>query len=117
MAAPAPEIPRIRPEALKALMDTGQVVTIVDAREAEDYFASPLTILGAIQVPPDQIARFYQQIPREQPVVVFCEGPPESASTRVARFLVGHGYTDVRVLEGGFTAWEAFGYPTEPRMS
>ncbi len=117
MVTPTSAIPRIRPEALKALMDTGQAVTIVDAREAEDYFSSPLTILGAIQVPPDQIAQFYCQIPREQPVVVFCEGPPGGASTRVAQFLRSHGYADVRVLDGGFTAWEAFGYPTEPRSS
>lgn len=117
MVAPAHAVPRIRPEALKALLDMGQAVTVVDVREAEDYFASPLTILGALQIPPEQIDRHFQQIPRDHPVVLFCEGPREATSTRVARFLVSHGYPDVRVLEGGFNAWEAFGYPTEPRNS
>lgn len=72
MAVQAQAVPRIIPEALKALMDTGQAVTIVDVRQPEAYFESPLTILGAIRIPPDEIAQRYQEIPRDHLVVTFC---------------------------------------------
>jgi len=115
MAVQAQAVPRISPEALAALIDTGQALTIVDVRPPEAFFESALTILGAIQIPPDEIPRRYHEIPRDRLVVAFCEGPPETESTRAAQFLVSHGYSNVKVLEGGFNAWEALGYPTAPR--
>jgi 3-mercaptopyruvate sulfurtransferase SseA len=33
----------------------------------------------------------------------------------VARKLMGMGYTNVRVLKGGWLEWEKAGYPTEEK--
>lgn len=115
MVAQSQSIRWIRPEALMALMDENQPVTVLDVRDPEGYFSSPLTILGAYRYPPDQIDRFYQQLPRDRLVVVVCDSPHQQTSTRVAQFLASHGFADVRVLEGGFNAWEALEYPTQPR--
>ncbi len=56
-----------------------------------------------------------QGLTRETPVVVYDEsfGP---LSAQLAWLLVHYGHTDVRVVEGGWEAWEASGGPvsTEP---
>jgi len=31
----------------------------------------------------------------------------------VAEILIGKGFTDVKVMDGGFPAWERAGYPIE----
>lgn len=116
MSAPSPRmIPRISPEALNALFDERQAVAVVDVREPADYTSSPLTILGAIQFPPDDVSRRYHEIPRHVPVVVFGADAQETASLRVAQFLSEHGYSDISLLVGGFDAWESLGYPTEDK--
>ncbi|MGH2457913.1 MAG: rhodanese-like domain-containing protein [Chloroflexota bacterium] len=72
MVVQAQSVPRITPEALKALIDQHRTVTIVDVRQPGAYFESPLTILGAIRIPPDQIDQRFQEIPRDHLVVTFC---------------------------------------------
>lgn len=72
MAVQAQQVPRITPEALKALIDQGQSVTIVDVRQPDAYIQSPLTILGAIRIPPDEIENRLREIPRGELVVTFC---------------------------------------------
>jgi rhodanese-related sulfurtransferase len=73
MASTAPQnVPRMTPEKLKALIDTEQAISIVDVRQPAAYNSSPLTILGAIRIPPDEIPQRYQEIPRNQPVITFC---------------------------------------------
>ena len=72
MAVQPQTVPRITPEALKARMDTGQAMIVVDVRQPGSYFESPLTILGAMRLPPDEIARRSQDIPRGDLVVTFC---------------------------------------------
>jgi len=57
---------------LKALIDQRRTVTIVDVRQPAAYFESPLTILGAIQIPPDEIENRFREIPRDELVVTFC---------------------------------------------
>lgn len=115
MAVQAQEVPRITAEALKALMDTRQAVEIIDVRLPDAYFSSPVTILGALRIPPDQISQWYQSIPRAPLIVTFCTERHEAVSVRVAHYLLSHGFPHVEVLQGGFYAWEALGYPTAPR--
>jgi len=116
MASTAPQqAPRTRAEELRALMDEDQATTVVDVRQPASYNSSPLTILGAVRIPPDEIAQRYREIPPDQPVVTFCTGPHETTSARVARFLLEHGYRHVSALQGGFNTWEALGYPTEEK--
>ena len=115
MAASAPAIRRVTPQELLARLQSQQTVTILDVREPADYFSSPLTILGAIAIPPNEVARHLHEIPRDQLVVAFAGLPPEGASARVVRFLVARGYSRAAVLAGGFNAWEALDYPTMPK--
>lgn len=115
MANPAPEIRRISPEALKALLDGMKPVTIVDVRAAADYFSSPLTILGALTIAPDRFAQASREIPRSAPIVLFDGGPTDDSAPRCAAILQRHGYANVAVLDGGWNGWIGRDYPTVPR--
>jgi len=106
---------RISAEELRALLDAHQEVMIIDIRPPEAFFSSPLTILGAICIAPEEIGQRYARLPHHRRVVVVGEGPPDRATLSAARFLASHGFRRVAILEGGFTRWEALEYPTEPR--
>ena len=105
-------IARISPAALAAIFERGQAVTVVDARDPEDFFSSPLTILGAIAIPLDQIRSHLGRLTTGEPIVVFDACPGNRTSERVARQIRTLGFDDVRVLEGGFIAWEGLELPT-----
>jgi len=73
MASTAPQhIPQISPEAVRARMDEGRAVTVIDVRQPAAYNSSPLTILGALRLPPDEISQRYREIPADHPIVTFC---------------------------------------------
>ena len=64
------EIPRTSPEAVKAKMDTGANITIVDARSKADYEQSH--IAGAISIPLEEIAQRYKELNSDNEVVLYC---------------------------------------------
>lgn len=115
MAAPAPEVRWMQPEALKALMDRMQAVTIVDVREPAAFFSSPLTILGAMKIAPGAFAHRWVEIPRDDPVILFGADPHDPNGPRCANLLAQHSYPDVSVLQGGWNGWISRDYPTMPR--
>ena len=63
-----------------------------------------------VRVAYDRIEENLDRLPRRKttPVVVYCRSGAMSAIA--ARTLVRLGYTDVRDLPGGMTAWEEAGY-------
>jgi len=63
------EVPRISPEELKARLDNGEAILIVDAR-------SPITfemehIAGAISVPDYEVESRLAEFPRDQEIVFY----------------------------------------------
>lgn len=116
MASTAPQqVRRASPAELLALMDEGQPVTVVDVCQPPSYDSSLLTILGAIRIPLDEIARRYREISPDHPVITFCACRREATSAWVTQFLLNHGYRHVWALQAGFDAWEALEYPAEER--
>jgi membrane protein DedA with SNARE-associated domain len=65
-------IARIAPEELKAQLDAGQMVTIVDLRHRLDYESESEVIPGAIHFTPDELAARHGEIPRDRDVVLYC---------------------------------------------
>jgi rhodanese-related sulfurtransferase len=45
--------------------------------------------------------------------VVYCSSPEEKTSLDVARSLIEKGFTNVRVLKGGWLVWEAANLPVQ----
>ena len=103
------DVPAIRPEELKAMMDSGTRVQVIDARPKHYFTRSPEIMTGAVWRDPDRLEDWAGQLSKEEPVVVFC----------VYGFHVGCGMAaalrkeglDARYLLGGHSAWKAIGGP------
>ena len=54
---------------------------------------------------------------KEKKIVVYGETISKPYDLEVADKLLLRGYRNVRVLEGGLTAWEAMGYPVEGKAT
>jgi len=54
---------------------------------------------------------------KDKEIVVYGNTLSRPYDLEIAEKLLLRGYTDVKVLEGGLAAWEANGYPVEPKVS
>ncbi len=103
--------PEMTVEELKAALETGARLTIVDIREAEEY--AFWHIPGSLNLPVYEALRSGEteapaarlaQLPRERPVLTVCR--LGIMSRRAADLLAARGF-DVRSLRGGIRAWSA----------
>jgi len=65
-------IARISPEELKAKLDGGQDVLIVDVRDRLDFEAEPTIITGALHMAIEELDNRHHEIPREREIVLYC---------------------------------------------
>jgi membrane protein DedA with SNARE-associated domain len=65
-------IARITPDELKAKMDLGESVFVVDLRHRVEVQAEPTGIPGALHLDPGELDRAAGTIPRDRDVVVYC---------------------------------------------
>lgn len=66
------EVSRITAGELKAALDRGEEVFIVDLRHPLDFLAYPFTIGPALRMAPAELEQRHQEIPRERDIVVYC---------------------------------------------
>jgi rhodanese-related sulfurtransferase len=108
-----PPPPRVSVAALKAGYDNPATrPVILDVRPASDYADGH--IAGALSLPADTVEALVKTVPRDKPVVLYCQCPDEGESIGVAEKLYsdyGYSYTNLTVLQGGWSAWTAAGYP------
>ena len=112
------QIARITPEELKAKIDSGEDVIIVDLRHALDFEAQPETIPGALHMDAADLEEASGVIPRDREIVLFCACPNEVTAARLALLLRSKGITRIRPLAEGYEGWRSRGFPmsrpTEP---
>ena len=89
-------------------------VTVLDVRSAAEFAAGHL--LGAINIPIDELARRMKEIPRSRQIVAYCRGPYCIFSYEAVAELRKHGYKALR-LQDGYPEWKAFGLPVESTPS
>jgi hypothetical protein len=65
-------IGRIRPEELKARLDAGEEIVIVDLRSSLDFEAEPETIPGSMRIDGDDLVNQHEKIPHDRDVILFC---------------------------------------------
>lgn len=65
-------VARITPEELKAMLDTGEQIQILDLRHSIEFEAEPLTIPGALRMDPDQLEEQQKEIQRDRDVILYC---------------------------------------------
>jgi membrane protein DedA with SNARE-associated domain/rhodanese-related sulfurtransferase len=104
---------RLEPEELKAHIDSGEPVYIVDLRHPLELAEDPYTLPGARFVAAEAVRRWATDVPQDTDVVVFCSCPGEITAAKTALELQKFGIERVRPLKGGYDAWKRLGYPVD----
>lgn len=65
-------VPRITVQELKAKIDKGDDLVIVDVRTGQDYADSRIKIKGAVRIPIVQIEERYKELPKDKEIVFYC---------------------------------------------
>lgn len=101
-------------EQLHSLLTSEQKISLFDVRQPLDLLAYPELIPGAKRIPPQEVLDNPSLIPRDQDVVVYCTCPGDRTSQTVLRRALLLGFSRIKVLRGGLSAWKAMGYAVEP---
>ncbi|MBK9305349.1 MAG: rhodanese-like domain-containing protein [bacterium] len=100
---------------LKAALDRGENVVVVDARSPEAFATEHIP--GAISLPHRTMsAETTASLDRSAVVVTYCDGIGCNASTKGALNMVRLGFR-VKELMGGLDWWKRDGHPTEGAAS
>src|SRR5437763_13551399 len=102
-------VARITAAELRRRYQAGGEIAIVDAREEGVFHERHLLMASCLPLSRLELIA-PGLLPRRAAPVVVCEDGEGLAERAAARLREG-GYTDVSVLEGGVTAWEAAGFP------
>jgi rhodanese-related sulfurtransferase len=97
-------------EELRGLIANG--ATVIDAGER----SGAREIRGAIRYRPHDLltpSHLTLPLPQERPVVLYDEHGEGKHTAEIADRLRASGFSDVRILEGGFAAWHAAGGETQ----
>lgn len=88
---------------VKAVIENGAYV--IDVREASEYAEGHIP--GAVNIPIRTLTQNLDQVPTDQPVLVYCaSGHRAGMATAALREL---GYDNVRAFSGGWRAWSGAG--------
>ncbi|PJJ54785.1 rhodanese-like domain-containing protein [Hymenobacter chitinivorans] len=104
-------LPEITPEDLHARLQQGEALHLLDVREPMEFDYCQLS--GSQLIPLGEIARRWEEVPTDQPVVLICHHGVRSA--QALSFLQHrHGLTNLLNLRGGIHAWSVRVDPTVP---
>ena len=107
-------ISRLSAADLKARLEAGDTITIVDARLRYPYEHSSFVVPNAVRVAP--ASADVNTVPTTHDVVVFDSDPDEVTALDVAARLAARG-ARVSVLTGGLNAWIAAGGTTGTKLA
>jgi len=115
---------RIAPEELKARLDAGEQVFIVDLRGRWSQALKRPGIRGAVRIDPYRLEQYRAYdirtptpLPRDREVILYCDSPREFTSARVSLAMQQRGFRRVRPLAGGLRAWQERGFPVAQDLS
>jgi sulfur-carrier protein adenylyltransferase/sulfurtransferase len=91
----------ITPRELKARLDAGEAIHIIDVREPQEWELGHIP--GAELVPLDTFLARMNELDSAQPIVLYCHLGPRSA--RAVQLLAGAGFRKVKNLQGSINAW------------
>jgi glyoxylase-like metal-dependent hydrolase (beta-lactamase superfamily II)/rhodanese-related sulfurtransferase len=97
--------PEVREVSLDELRARPSSALVLDVREPEEYVSGHVP--GAVNLPQAEIASRLDEVPRDRPVFVICQGG--FRSLRAAQFLGQCGLADVASVKGGTAAWREAG--------
>jgi rhodanese-related sulfurtransferase len=114
-SASAQEIPRIKPEELKQLIDSKNPnILVVDTQPKGAYDLGH--VKGAINFPWAPELKSPGKLPKNKTLVLYCDCAHEEDSLDTATQLKQKwGYTNLKLLEGGWSKWQQLGYPVDKK--
>jgi len=105
-------VSQIQPSDLKAILDAGAPVLLLDVREPDEHAVCRLP--GSVHIPLGELpSRASELDPGESLVVVYCHHGIRSISG--AAVLLHAGFPNVASLAGGIERWAVQIDPTVPR--
>jgi sulfur-carrier protein adenylyltransferase/sulfurtransferase len=93
----------VTPAQLKAELDSGRPLTIIDVREPHEWQICNLENYGAQLIPLGQVASRLNELNSADDIVVHCKMGGRSA--KAYETLKQAGFTKIRNLKGGILAW------------
>jgi glyoxylase-like metal-dependent hydrolase (beta-lactamase superfamily II)/rhodanese-related sulfurtransferase len=97
--------PEVREVSLDELRARPSDAAVVDVRELDEFGNGHVP--GAVNLPQADLASRLDEVPRDRPVFVICQGG--FRSLRAAQFLTQCGIPDVASVKGGTEAWRTAG--------
>jgi rhodanese-related sulfurtransferase len=101
-------------EALYAAIGTAASPIVLDVRRKAAFDGDDRMLVSALRRPPEEVGRWWRDLPQGRPVVVYCVQGHE-LSQQTAAALRGTG-RDARYLEGGITGWAELGLPLRRKV-
>jgi len=92
----------ILPQELKDRLENGELLHIIDVREAEEV--ANRMIPGAKHIPLGQLSERYKEIPESEEAILVCR--TGNRSSKAYEYLVSLGYNRLKNMTGGMMAWE-----------
>jgi sulfur-carrier protein adenylyltransferase/sulfurtransferase len=110
--APAPQtsVPEITPRELKARLDRGDHLYILDVRESHEY---QICNLGGHLIPLGDLSKRASELDSSKEIVAHCRSGKRSAEA--VEFLQRAGFRKVLNLKGGILAWSDEVDPSVPK--
>jgi sulfur-carrier protein adenylyltransferase/sulfurtransferase len=96
-------VAQISPRDLKARLDAGDDLAILDVREPHEWDIANLNHLGAFLIPKGEVVNRMSELDTAQELVVYCRSGVRSAD--VIRELRLHGFKKLVNLDGGINRW------------
>ena len=110
-ATPATVAGEIDPVAVKARLDSGEDLQLIDVREPQEY--QICHIPQARLIPLGELPKRLHELDRSRPIVVHCKTGGRSA--KAADLLRQNGFTGVLNMTGGILAWSDKVDPAVPK--
>ena len=100
-------VPRIDVQELRALIDAGEPIELIDVRGRNANQLDQRQIPGAVVMHLDEIEAGRFVAARDRQIIVYCSCPNEASAAKAVQLLHRHGYLRARPLRGGLDAWMA----------
>ena len=110
-------VPRIDVQELRALIDAGEPIELIDVRGRNANQLDQRQIPGAVVMHLDEIEAGRFVAARDRQIIVYCSCPNEASAAKAVQLLHKHGYLRARPLRGGLDAWMASERPVRSAAS
>jgi 3-mercaptopyruvate sulfurtransferase SseA len=115
VSAQAGEIKTIKPDEVKKMIESKKTdVVIVDTQPKGVYDTGH--IKGAVNFPWAPELKSPGNLPKNKMLLLYCDCSHEEDSIDTATQLMKRwGYTNLKVIEGGWSKWQELGYPVDKK--